>query len=104
MFPVSFPIVRQSKLGLGQFIIEVSRSHTVRHTLARARARGRTPLIELSARRTDLYLTTHNKHKRQTSMPPVGFKHAIPSTRDLQTYAFDRTTTEIGFSRNITPN
>jgi hypothetical protein len=30
---------------------------------------GRTPLVELSARRRNLYLTTHN---RQTSMPPVG--------------------------------
>ena len=34
---------------------------------------GRTPLDEWSARRRDLYLTTHNTHNRQTSMPPVGF-------------------------------
>jgi hypothetical protein len=35
---------------------------------------GRTPLDEGSARRRGLYLTTtHNTHKRQTSMPPVGF-------------------------------
>ena len=38
--------------------------HT-RHTTA-----GRTPLDEWSARRRDLYLTTHNNHNRQTSMPP----------------------------------
>ena len=31
---------------------------------------GRTPLDEGSARRRDLYLTTHNTQKRQTSMPP----------------------------------
>jgi len=31
---------------------------------------GRTPLDEWSARRRDLYLTTHNTHNRQTSMPP----------------------------------
>jgi hypothetical protein len=35
---------------------------------------GRTPLDEWSARRRDLYLTTHN---RQTSMPSVGFKPTI---------------------------
>jgi hypothetical protein len=34
---------------------------------------GRTPLDEGPARRRDLYLTTHNTHKRQTSMPLVGF-------------------------------
>ena len=35
---------------------------------------GRTPLDERSARRRDLYLTTHDTHNRQTSMPPVGFE------------------------------
>jgi hypothetical protein len=37
---------------------------TLRHTTF-----GRTPLDEWSARRRDLYLTTHNSRKRQTSMP-----------------------------------
>jgi hypothetical protein len=32
-----------------------------------------TPRSVGPARRRDLYLTTHNKHNRQTSMPPVGF-------------------------------
>jgi hypothetical protein len=36
---------------------------TLRHTTL-----GRTPLEEWSARRRDLCLTTHNTHKRQTSM------------------------------------
>jgi len=31
---------------------------------------GRTPLDEWSARRRDLYLTTHNTQNRQTSIPP----------------------------------
>ena len=31
---------------------------------------GRTPLGEWSARSRDLYLTTHNSHKRQTCIPP----------------------------------
>ena len=35
---------------------------------------GRTPLDEWSARRRDLYLTTHNTHNRQISMSPVGIR------------------------------
>ena len=38
------------------------------HTQWRTKV-GRTPLDEWSARRRDLYLTTHNTHNRQTSMP-----------------------------------
>ena len=38
---------------------------------------GRTPLDEWSARRRDLYLTTHDTHNRQMSMPPVGFEPTI---------------------------
>jgi len=37
----------------------------------------RTRLDEWSARRRDLYITTHNTHNRQTSMPPVGFEPTI---------------------------
>ena len=49
---------------------------------------GRTPLDEWSARRRDLYLTTHDTHNRQISMPPVGFEPTIsagelPQTLDL---------------------
>ena len=40
-------------------------NHTQRRTTV-----GRTPLNEWSVRRRDLYLTTHNNHNRQTSMPP----------------------------------
>ena len=39
---------------------------------------GRTPLNEWSARRRDLYLTTHNTHNRQTCMATVGFEPTIP--------------------------
>ena len=38
---------------------------------------GRTPLDERSARRRDLYLTTHDTHNRQISMPQVGFEPMI---------------------------
>jgi len=43
--------------------------HTQRRTTV-----GRTPLGECSARRKDLYLTTHNTHNTQTSMPPGGIR------------------------------
>ena len=46
--------------------------HTQRRTTV-----GRTPLDEWSARRWDLYLTTHDTHNRQISMPPVGFEPKI---------------------------
>jgi len=35
---------------------------------------GRTSLYEWLALRRDLYLTTHNTHKRETSIPPVVFE------------------------------
>ena len=35
---------------------------------------GRTPLDERSVCRRDLYLTTHNTHNRQTSMPTGEFR------------------------------
>ena len=46
--------------------------HTQRHSTF-----GRTPLDEWSARRRDLYLTTHDTHNGQISMPPVGFEPTI---------------------------
>jgi len=57
---------------------------------------GRTPLEEWSARRRDLYLTTHNTCKRQTSMPPAGFEPAIPASERRQTPTLDRAATAIG--------
>ena len=57
---------------------------------------GRTPLDEWSARCRDLYLTTHNTHNRQTSMPPMGFEPTISAGEQLQTYALDRAATGTG--------
>ena len=62
------------------------------HTQRRSTV-GRTPLDKRSARRRDLYLTTHNTHNRQTSMPPVGFEPTISAGERLQTYALDRAAT-----------
>jgi len=56
----------------------------------------RTPLDEWSAHRRDLYLTTHNTHKRQTSIPPVGFKPTIPVSERPQNHSLDRAATGIG--------
>jgi len=64
---------------------------TLRHTTL-----GRTPLDEWSARRRDLYLTAHNFHKRQTSMPPAKFEPRIPGSEWLQTHALYRAATWIG--------
>jgi len=58
--------------------------HTRRCTIV-----GRTPLDEWSARRRDLYLTTHNTHNRQKSMPLVGFEPMISAGEWPQTYALD---------------
>ena len=65
--------------------------HTERRTTI-----GRTPLDEWSARRRDLYLTTHNTHNRQTSIPPVGFEPTISAGERPQTYALDRAATGTG--------
>ena len=65
--------------------------HTQRRTTV-----GRTPLDEWSARRRDLYLTTHNTHIRQISMPPVGFEPTISAGQRPQTYALDRAATGSG--------
>jgi hypothetical protein len=43
-------------------------------------ALGRTPLDERPALCRDLYLTTHITHRRETSMPPVGFEPATPAS------------------------
>ena len=53
---------------------------TLRHT-----KHGRTPLDEWSARRRDLYPTTHNTHKRKTSMPPAGFEPTIQQENGRRT-------------------
>jgi hypothetical protein len=77
---------QQPLVGLGLLIFRGFTITHIRHTTL-----GRTPLDEWSARRRDLYLTTHNTHKRQTSMPPVGFEPAIPAREQPQTHALDLT-------------
>ena len=70
--------------------------HTKRRTTV-----GRTPLDEWSARRRELYLTTHNTHNRHASMSPVGFKPTISAGEWPQIYALDRAATGTGTIRHI---
>jgi hypothetical protein len=88
---VSLDLCLPTHLGV-EVIVVLYHTHT---TL------GRTPLDERSARRRDLYLTTHNTHKRQTSMPPAGFEHPIPASERPQTQALDRAATGIDSRVNM---
>jgi len=64
---------------------------TLRHTTL-----DRTPLYEWSARRRDLYLTTHNTHNSQNIHAPVGFEPTISAGQRPQTHALDRAATGTG--------
>jgi hypothetical protein len=64
-------------------------------TLIRHTTIGSAPLDEWSARRRDLYLSTHNTHKRQQSIPSAVFEPAIPASEWLQTHALFLTATGI---------
>ena len=44
----------------------------------------------------NLYLTTHNIHNRQTSMPPVGFEPTISAGERQQLFVLKRAATETG--------
>jgi hypothetical protein len=54
------------------------------HTQGHTHTVGMTPLDEGSARRSDFYLTAHNTHKRQTSIPRAGLEPAIPAAPCLR--------------------
>jgi hypothetical protein len=85
---------RQPLGGLGRLIFR-GFTITLRHTTL-----GRTPLDEGPACRRDLYLTTHNTHNRQTSMPLVRFEPTIPASERPQTDALDRAATAIGSAKH----
>jgi len=85
---IFFSVALRPNTGHGLLILEVFLDHTQRRSTV-----GRTPLDEWSARRRDLYLTTHNTHNRQTTMPPVGLETAISACERPQTYALDRAAT-----------
>jgi hypothetical protein len=64
---------------------------TLRHTTLSSN-----PLDNCSAGRRDLYLTTHNTHKIQTSTPSAGFEPTNPAIERQQTHALNPTATGIG--------
>ena len=59
-----FYVMQQLYLGLGCLIVEVSRSHTIRHTHTHARAHVQTPLSEWSAHCKGRYLHNTTSDRR----------------------------------------
>jgi hypothetical protein len=57
---------------------------------------GRTDLYEWPAQHRDPYLTTHNTHKSQTSIPHAGFELTIPASQRPQTHSLDGAATGLG--------
>jgi len=80
-----------------QWAIASSFTRFLDHTQRRTTV-SRTPLYEWSAHCRDRYLTTHNTHNRQTSMPPVGFEPTISTSERPQTYSLERAITGSGIS------
>ena len=79
--------VSTAPVGLGVPTVEVPTTHSD------------TPQsvgYERSARRRDLYPTTHNNHTRQKTMPSAGLEPVIPERQRPQTQHLDRTATGIG--------
>ena len=74
-------------------LITLNYTHT--HTL------DRTPLDEGLACRRDLYLTTHNTHKRKTAILSAVFEFAMPESEPPQTHALDRSAIRIGSFRQL---
>ena len=89
-----FPtVVQHPHSFLGGLFVKVSSSHSETHC--------RTPLNDWCVSRRDLYLTTHNTHKRQTAMHPVGFKPAIPTSKRPQIHAVECVATGIDGAINL---
>jgi hypothetical protein len=59
---------------------------------------GKIPLDEWSALRRDLYLTTHNSHRRQISFLSARFEPAFPASAWPQTHTLDREAIRIDIS------
>jgi hypothetical protein len=65
---------------------------------------GRTSPDRRSAYRRELYVTTHNIHKKQTSMPTARIEPGIPASEWPQTHVLDSTATGIGCILLIVPS
>jgi hypothetical protein len=79
VFPL--PVAQQSNSGLGSLTVEVTRSHSLTHSLTVGLIwTSDQPVAEAAT------YTTHNTHKSQTSLPPAGFEPTIPASEWSQTY------------------
>ena len=77
-------------MGPGLLTVEVSISHTIRHTHTH-------PVGLLWTNdQSDAEADTYTKHDRLTFVGSVKFEPAIPAIKRLQTYTLDGTATEIG--------
>jgi predicted signal transduction protein with EAL and GGDEF domain len=70
------PVAQQPNKGLGRLIVEVSRSHIQTHTHTHTQPAGLLWTNEQLVAEAATY-TTHNRHKRRTTMLPMGFETAI---------------------------
>jgi hypothetical protein len=79
-------------LCLRRLIIDVSRSHKIRHTHAHP-----VGLLWTNAQLVTEVATypTNNKHKGKISINSAGFESVIPEIRRLQTYALDHTDIQV---------
>jgi len=87
---IVWPPLRNQRRCSGLLLpLTIPRGGRAPHTHARAHTLSlsleRTTLDEELARRRNLYLTTHNIHERQTSMPLAGFQPEIPASKRPQT-------------------
>ena len=76
-------------------------SDTHRHTHTYKHTHTRYDLSGWPAMRRNLYLTTHNSHKTETTMPPARFEPAIPASERPQTHTLDHAATGIGANRSM---
>jgi hypothetical protein len=88
-------VAQQPNSGLGRLFVEVSTLHSLTHTHIHTVERLG-PSDQLVAEAANY--TTHNKHKRRSSMPSAGFEPAIPGIELLQNNALDRMDTVRGIS------
>jgi len=87
---ISFSVSQQHYSGQGPLFIEVSTSHTIRHTYQLGLLLwNEHPVSEAAT------YTTLNKHKRRTSLASAWFEPTIPAMKRLQIYTLDRTITGI---------
>jgi hypothetical protein len=81
------PMAQQPLMGQVLLIIEASQSHSDTPYSVGLHWTSDQPDAE----------TTHNTHKKQTSMPPTGFETTIPASERPQNHALDRTASRIGY-------